>query len=102
MHLAKIIAKCNCQHHCDKIAYYLDEHGIVYKKFLDRSNIFHTIIVLQKLQPYILYKSHNTLGHNGSTRLYNSIKRFYYSKKLYQNCDKYVRSSTECQQATLK
>ena len=59
-------------------------------------------MVSQNLQSYILYKSHNALGHKGSTKLYNFIKRFYYWKKLCQDCNKYIRSCIECKQVILK
>ena len=41
------------------------------EKIRDGSNIFHAIMLPHNLQPYILTKSHNALGNNGSTRLYN-------------------------------
>ena len=56
----------------------------------------------QTLQPYILYENHNSLGHNGSTRLHNYIKRHYNWRKLWQHCNKYIRSCSECHQVTLK
>ena len=101
-HLSTIIAKCTSHSHHNETPYYLDDNGIVYRKVRDGSNIFHNIMVPQKLQPYILYECHNALGHNGTTRLYTFIKRFYYWKKLYQDCSKYVRSCAECQQVTSK
>ena len=55
--------------------YYLDEHGISYRKIMDE-----------------LYESHNVLGHNGSTSLYNFIEKHYYWRKLHQHSNKYVRS----------
>ena len=63
---------------------------------------FHTIMVPNTLQPYILYESHNALGHTGSTRLYTSIRKHYYWKKLYQHCNKYIQPCPECQPVTLK
>ena len=59
-------------------------------------------MVPQKLQPYRLYEWHNALGPSRSTRLYTFIERHYYWKKSHQDCNMYVRSCTECQQATLK
>ena len=50
-----------------KTLYFLDDHGTVYRKMKDGSNVSHAIMVPQNLQPYILYENHNTLGHNGST-----------------------------------
>ena len=58
-------------------------------------------MVPHKLQPHILYESHNAPGHYRSTWLYNFFKRFYYWKKLYQDCNKYIGSCPECQQVTL-
>ena len=75
MHISKIINKSKSKYH-DKTPYYFDEHGIAYRKFKDGSNIFHTVMVPQSLETIILYESYNALGHNGSTRLYNFIKRF--------------------------
>ena len=67
VHITEIATKCKSKK-WDKTLYYSDEHGIVYRKIKDGSNIFHVIMVLQMLQPYILYDSHNALGHSGSTR----------------------------------
>ena len=79
-HITKIIDKCKSQKN-NKTPYYQDEHGITYGKIRDGSNIFHAIMVPNILQPYILYKSHNATGHNGSTRLYHIIIRHHYWKK---------------------
>ena len=54
------------------------QDGIIYRKVRMDQNIFHVIIVPQKLQLYILYECNNALGHNGSTRVYTFIERFYY------------------------
>ena len=81
--------------------YYLDEHGVAYRKIKNGPNIFQTVMVPLALQPYILYESHNALGHNDFTRVYNFVKRHYW-RKLHQHCNKYVRSCPECQQVTLK
>ena len=69
----------------DETLYFLDEHGIVYRKIKDGSNIFHAIMVPQTLRPYILCESHNALEHNNPTRLYNLIKRHYYWRKLHNS-----------------
>ena len=74
----------------------------MYRKIRDQSNIFHANMVPYALQPYILYESHNALGHNGSTRLYHFIRMHYYWKALHQHCNKYLCSCPECQQVTLK
>ena len=81
-----------------KILYYLVNHGVTYRKIKDGPNIFHAVMVPKLCN----HETHNALGHNGSTRLYNFIKRHYYCRKLHQYYNKYVRSCPEYQQVTLK
>ena len=80
MNISKIFDKCKSMKN-DKPPYYLEEYGITYRKNRDWPNIFHTFMVPNTLQPFILYKSNNALGHNGSSRLYSFIRRHYYWKK---------------------
>ena len=68
----------------------------------DEPNVFHAILVPNTLQPYILYESHKAQGHNGSTRLYDFIRKHYYWKKLHQHSNKYIWSCPDCQQIALK
>ena len=84
VHLSEIIMKCKYKK-CDKTLCHLDEHGIACRKIKDGPNIFHAVMLSQTLQPYIPYESHNALGHNGLTRLYNFIKKHYYWGKLCQH-----------------
>ena len=76
-HITKITKICKSKKN-EKIPYYLDEHGITYRKIRDGPNVFHAILVPNALQPFISYKSHSPLGHNDSTRLYHFIRRHYY------------------------
>ena len=74
----------------------------MYTEIRDEPNIFYTIMVPNTLQPNIMKESHNALGHYGSTKLYNFIRRHYYWKTLCQHCNKYAQSCPGCQQVTLK
>ena len=87
MHITKIIDEGKSKKN-DTTPYYLDKHGITSRKIRGGLNIFHTVMVCNTLQPYIFYKIHNTLGHNGSIRLYDSIQKHHYLKKLHQHCNK--------------
>ena len=60
----KLIAKWKFTKN-NETPYYLDKHGITYRKIRDGPNIFHVVMGLNALQPYILYESQNALGHNG-------------------------------------
>ena len=72
-HISEIVTKWKSKK-CDKTLYYLDKHGIWYRKIMDGPNIFHAAMVPQTLQPYILHESHNALGHNGLIGLANLSK----------------------------
>ena len=45
---------------------------------------------------------HNLLGHNGTMRLYNYIRWFYFWQELKQDCANYVHKCKDCQQVSLK
>ena len=45
---------------------------------------------------------HDLLGHNGTTRLYNYIKQFYFWQELKQDCENHVYKCKDCQQVSLK
>ena len=101
MHTSNIIDKCKLKVN-DNTHYYLDEHGITYRKIREGPHLFHTIMVPNTSQPYILYESHTVLGLNGSTRICNFIRRHYYWKKLHQHCNIYVQLCPQYQQVNLK
>ena len=49
----------------------------------------------------MLYESHNTLGHNGTTSLYQFVKRQYYWKDFKESVQKFVRHCPQCQTTNL-
>ena len=47
----------------------LDPHGGLYRKTKDQGKEFRALIVPMTIQKYVFYDSHNSLGHNSTTRL---------------------------------
>ena len=45
---------------------------------------------------------HDLLAHNGTMRLYNYIRQFYFSQELEQDCTNHVCKFKDCQQVSLK
>ena len=45
---------------------------------------------------------HDLLGHNGTMRLYNYIRCFYFWHKLKQDCANHVWKCKDCKQVSLK
>ena len=58
---------------------------------------FRALIVPKTTLKYVLYGSHNSLCHNGTTRLYKFLKRQYYWKTLKDSVKNFVRHYLQCQ-----
>ena len=50
----------------------------------------------------MFYESHNSLGYNGTTRLYQYLKRQYHWKGLQESVQKFVKHCTQCQTTNLQ
>ena len=69
----------------------------LYMKIKDHGRDFKALIVPKTIQNYLLYESHNGLDHNGTTRLYQFLKRQYYWKGLKESAQKFVRNCPQCE-----
>ena len=54
------------------------------------------------IQKCALYESQNSLGHCGTTRLYQFLKKQYYWKGLWESVQKFVRYCPQCQTTNLQ
>ena len=63
---------------------------------------FEAMVLLSMLQQLVLTMTHNLLGHNGTTRLYNYIRQFYFWQELKQDCANHTHKFKDCQQVSLK
>ena len=77
-HYTKLIENMKLKNKRSKGDYSLDPHEALYKKIKDHEKEFRALILPKTIQIYVLYKSHNSLGYNGNTRLYLFLKRQYY------------------------
>ena len=75
--------------------YFIATTGII--KVINFNSIFSAIVVPQILIKYLLYASHDSLGHIGQMKLYHSIKRLYYFQGMRKKIHQYVRSCHKCQ-----
>ena len=82
--------------------YSLDSHGALYRKMKDIGKEFRALIVPKTTHKYILYESHNSLGHNGITRLHKLLKMQYDWKGLKESMQRYVRHCPQCQTTNLQ
>ena len=69
-----------------KVYFNLDPKGVLCKKVQDNGKEFKVLIVPKALQKYVLYESHNSLGHNFTTQLYQFLKSQYYVKASKRQC----------------
>ena len=56
----------------------MNSQGILFKTMKNHDKLFDALTLPKSLPKYILHESHSWAGHNGSTRLYQFIKRQYY------------------------
>ena len=63
---------------------------------------YEAMVVPSTLWQLVLTMTHDLLGHNGSTRLYNYIRWFYFWQELKQESANHVCKCKDCQQVTLK
>ena len=66
------------------------------------SQTYEAMVVPSKLLQLVLTMTHDLLGHNGTMRLYNYIRQFYFWQILKQGCTKHVCKGKDCQQVFLK
>ena len=89
----KLIEKIKQRNEGSKEDSSLDPHSAIYKKIKDHRKEFGVLIVPNTFQKYILCESHNSPGHNGTTRVYQFLKRQYYWKGLKESVQKIVTLS---------
>ena len=64
---------------------------------LEGDNTYETIVVPKALTAQILRMAHDELGHNGTHRTYNILKRLYYWKGLKPSVEKHIKMCYPCQ-----
>lgn len=82
--------------------YFIDDNGILCKQVYENDETFEVTVVPKVLTGYILHQAHDTLGHNGTLRLYHFVKRMYYWKGLRTMVDKHVKHCLKCRQLNLR
>ena len=102
LHCDKLIENMNFENKWCKGDYSLDPHGTLYKKVKYNGKEFRVLIVPKNIQKYVLYETHNSLGHNGTTGLYQLVKRLYYWKGLKESVQRFVRHNPNTKQQIYK
>ena len=72
-------------------------HGHLTQKVTDFNSTFSPVVVPKIVIKYLLYTSHDSLGHVGATKLYHFIKRLYYFSGMQKIIHKYIRTCQKCQ-----
>ena len=60
------------------------------------------MVVPKTVQHLVLNMTHDILGSNGTMKLYNYIREFYFWQELKQDCTYHVHKCKDCQQVSLK
>ena len=82
--------------------YYLDENGILTKLLVDNNETFEVTVLPRVLIGYVLHQAHDAMGHNGTLRSYQYVKRLFYWKGLCTDVDKHVKHCLQCRKQNLR
>ena len=81
--LATIISKLRQNKICSTPLpniYFLNDEGVLYRSVREGVQTYEAMVVESMLWQLVLTMTHGLLGHNGTTRLYNYIRQFYFDK----------------------
>ena len=82
--------------------YFLDDDGVLCQSVREGVLICKAMVGPKMLWQFVLTTMHDLLGHNGTMRLYNYIRQFYFWQELKQDCTNHVHKCKDCQQVSLK
>ena len=82
--------------------YFLNDEGGIYQSVRKGVQTYEAMVVPSMLWQLVLTMTHDLLGHNVTTRLYNYIRCFYFWQELKQDCANHVCKCKDCQQVSLK
>ena len=82
--------------------YFLNIKGVLYQSVREWVQMYEAVVVLSMLRQLVLNMTHDLLGHNGTTILYNYIRQFYFWQELKQDCTNHLCKCKDCQQVSLK
>lgn len=81
---------------------YFHKDGLLVRKWLPQSDSFvgdaiFQVIIPIRLRPEILHTAHNTTGHLGVKKTYDSVLRYFYWPRLKRDISAYVKTCHTCQ-----
>ena len=76
---------------------YLIRNNILKRYIIDGDHTYETAVIPRTLMPQILLMAHDELGHKGTHRMYNLLKRLYYWKGLKPSVEKHIKMCYQCQ-----
>jgi transposase InsO family protein len=83
--------------------FFIDDANLLRRRTFDGGpDCFEALVVPKPLRAHILYYAHDTLGHNGTTRTYHFIKRFFFWPGLRPAVDKHIRGCLKCRRRNLQ
>ena len=82
--------------------YFLDSRNILCRRTSDQGRVFESICLPVALVPLVLDQSHNLLGHNGTPRTYEFLRRMYFWAGMQKDITEYCRTCLKCQQMNVR
>jgi len=66
--------------------------GLVYKKHGDKS----LFMVPRHMESHILFRYHNKMGHVGTGKMIDGIRRTYWFPQIREKCEEHIRNCLKC------
>ena len=90
----RIIRKMRAERELKKI--FILDNGILYRLWLEDGQTYKCMVVPVILRDPLLVQGHNWNGHNGSRRMYNTLKRSYYGPNMKKEVFFHCKNCSEC------
>ena len=84
-------------------SYFIDPNdNLLYRKRVIDDEIREVLVVPKAIVPIVMHHVHNTLGHNGTIRLYNILKQRFFWKGLRTDADKWTKQCSKCREHNIR
>lgn len=77
--------------------YFTDDKDVLFRRTKTQGKEFEAICIPETIVPLILDQTHDLLGHNGTPRMYEFLKRLYFWPGMQKDIQAYVRQCGPCQ-----
>jgi transposase InsO family protein len=84
-------------------AYFVDKHdGLLYYRKIINDEERELLVIPRALVPLVMQYAHNSLGHNGTVRMYNLLRQRFFWKGLRVDTAKWTKQCFKCREQNVR